>query len=118
MSRDKQIDVIYEDLVEIFDEEYNRRNLITPQNTAERMTAKGYRKASEVAREIFAEIERIISKEIHRCESIREHYADLTQRKYWEGGESAVRKTRYWIAELKKKYTVTDTNVGCKTEET
>ena len=35
---------MFNDLIEIFDEEYKRRNLITPQNTAEKMTAKGYRK--------------------------------------------------------------------------
>ena len=41
MSREKQM---LEDLIEIFDEEYERRRLITPQNTAEKMTAKGYLK--------------------------------------------------------------------------
>lgn len=40
------------DLIEIFDEEYSRRCLITPQNTAEKMSEKGYRKAEEVAREM------------------------------------------------------------------
>lgn len=44
MSKEKQM---LEDLIEIFDEEYERRRLITPQNTAEKMTAKGYRKQSE-----------------------------------------------------------------------
>ena len=62
------------DLIEIFDEEYGKRNLITPQNTAEKLTAKGYRKVdsvtfmggiveqmrADVAEEIFAEIERSI----------------------------------------------------------
>lgn len=56
MSKEKQM---FEDLVEIFDEEYEKRRLITPQNTAEKMTAKGYVKQSEVAREIFEEIEKI-----------------------------------------------------------
>lgn len=44
MSKEKQL---FEDLVEIFEEEYEKRRLITPQNTAEKMTAKGYRKQSE-----------------------------------------------------------------------
>ena len=35
------------DLVEIFDKEYEKRRLITPQNTAEKLIAKGYRKQSE-----------------------------------------------------------------------
>lgn len=44
MSKEKQL---FEDLVEIFEEEYEKRRLITPQNTAEKMTAKGYSKQSE-----------------------------------------------------------------------
>ena len=50
MSKEQQNDELvqmYRDLVEIFDEEYEKRRLITPQNTAEKMTAKGYRKQSE-----------------------------------------------------------------------
>ena len=50
MSKEKQNDELvqmYRDLVEIFEEEYEKRRLITPQNTAEKMTAKGYRKQSE-----------------------------------------------------------------------
>jgi hypothetical protein len=50
MSKEKQNDVLaqmYRDLAEIFDEEYERRRLITPQNVAEKMTAKGYCKQSE-----------------------------------------------------------------------
>lgn len=35
------------DLIEIFDEEYEKRRLITPDFTAEKMTAKGYRKQRE-----------------------------------------------------------------------
>ena len=44
---EKQIEEMKKDLIEIFDEEYEKRRLITPQNTAEKMTAKGYRKQSE-----------------------------------------------------------------------
>ena len=47
MSKEKQNDELvqmYRDLAEIFDEEYEKRRLITPKNTAEKMTAKGYRK--------------------------------------------------------------------------
>ena len=50
MSKEKQNEELvqmYRDLCEIFDEEYEKRRLITPQNTAEKMTAKGYRKQSE-----------------------------------------------------------------------
>ena len=43
----KQVEEMRSDLIEIFDEEYEKRRLITPQNTAEKLTAKGYRKQSE-----------------------------------------------------------------------
>ena len=56
MSKDKEM---FNDLIEIFDEEHGKRNLITPQNTAEKLIVKGYRKASEGAREIFEEIDRM-----------------------------------------------------------
>lgn len=62
---DKQINAIYEDLVEIFDEEYNKRNLITPRNTAEKLTAKGYRKASEVAKEFRQRMNEKMGKHTH-----------------------------------------------------
>ena len=41
------IEEMRKDLIEIFDEEYEKCRLITPQNTAEKMTAKGYRKQIE-----------------------------------------------------------------------
>lgn len=43
---EKQIE-LEKDLTEIFDEEYEKRNLITPKNTAEKLTAKGYQKQVE-----------------------------------------------------------------------
>lgn len=44
MSREKQIDEMCKDLVEIFDEEYEKRRLITADFTAIKMSKKGYRK--------------------------------------------------------------------------
>lgn len=41
---EKQIE---KDLTEIFDEEYGKRRLITPQFTAKRLVEKGYRKQRE-----------------------------------------------------------------------
>jgi len=41
MSKEKRM---IDDLIEIFDEEYNKANLITPQFTADKLIAKGYRK--------------------------------------------------------------------------
>lgn len=89
MSRDKQM---FNDLVEIFDEEYSRRNLITPQNTAEKLTAKGYSKASE----IFEEIEKV--RQLHTIGNI-------------DGVTLNVR-----LYELKKKYIGKDINVTTNTE--
>ena len=92
MSRDKQM---INDLIEIFDEEYSKRYLITPQNTAEKMTEKGYRKASEVARQIFEEID--------SCIFLYSTHGIFSNTKY---------------AELKKKYIGEGTNVTTNTEET
>lgn len=44
MSIEKQIDETRKDLVEIFDEEYEKRRIITADFTAIKMQAKGYRK--------------------------------------------------------------------------
>lgn len=59
---------------------------------------------ADVAREIFEEIEKIRSKEIHKCETLREQENEVLQRKYWEGGYNSLRQLSYWIAELKKKW--------------
>ena len=40
----EQIEEMRKDLIEIFDEEYEKRRMITPDFTAEKMTAIGYRK--------------------------------------------------------------------------
>lgn len=47
MSKEKQIEETRKDLIEIFDEEYEKRRIITADFTAIKMTAKGYRKQSE-----------------------------------------------------------------------
>jgi N-acetylglucosamine kinase-like BadF-type ATPase len=76
---------------------------------------RGYRKASEVAREIFEEIEKIVAKEIRRCDSMREKCIDDPI--YWEGGRHSLQQARYWLAELKKKYIGEDKNVTTNTED-
>lgn len=43
----EQIKEMRRDLVEIFSKEYDKRNLITADNTAEKMATKGYRKHGE-----------------------------------------------------------------------
>lgn len=47
MSEEKQFEEMRKDLIEIFDEEYEKRRLITADFTAIKMTDKGYRKQSE-----------------------------------------------------------------------
>lgn len=60
---------------------------------------------AEVAREIFEEIEKIMSKEKHKNETVRQSMTEPNDRSYFEGGANAIRQASYWIAELKKKYT-------------
>ena len=104
MSRDKQM---INDLIEIFDEEYGKRNLITPHNTADKLTAKGYRKASDVAEEIFAELDTFIVTKV----------IDHGTLKYDIGDKYKALKQKYsvalpTIAELKKKYTESEKENG------
>ena len=87
MSRETQIEELKKDLTDIFDEEYYRRNITTPQNTAEKLAKKGYRKQSDVSREIFEEIEQ-----------------------NFEIGYGGVLEFRGLLAELKKKYTEENNN--------
>lgn len=61
---------------------------------AEYLINKGYRKASEVAEEIFAEIAKTIR-----------HYDELAERDKSEYGELIVMDIGCALAELKKKYT-------------
>lgn len=88
LNKEKQM---ISDLIEIFGEEFSKRYLITPQNTAEKLTAKGYRKASEVAEEIFEEIYESIKAEKFHHKSFGDlvYLADIDR----------------IFAELKKKYT-------------
>ena len=71
---------------------------------AEELTAKGYRKASDVAREIFEEIEKVLeqSKEIADVR-IRE-LAPHTYKVMQEAGKLYHKHDSNAIAELKKKY--------------
>lgn len=47
MSKEKQIDVMHNDLNEIFDKEYGERRLVTAYHTAKSLYEKGYRKQSQ-----------------------------------------------------------------------
>ena len=93
MNRDKQM---VADLIEIFDEEYYKRRLITPQNTAEKLTAKGYRKSTDLAREIFEEIDKILG-------MLMVDYVNFNR---FSEADTIRYAITYLLNELKNKYTV------------
>ena len=97
MSKEKQM---VNDLIEIFDEEYSKRHLLTPQNTAEKLMQKGYRKASDVAEEIFAEIEKHTQEKKKAISMFKDGEDD-----FYDGEIHALDVFEHFIAELKKKYT-------------
>ena len=71
---------------------------------AEILTAKGYRKASEVAREIFAEIDRVFDEQFASAKA-RHRTKDVYAWCETDGEITAITEARMLIAELKKKYT-------------
>lgn len=68
MSKEKQIEEMRKDLIEIFDEEYEKRRIITADFTAIKLTAKGYRKQSE-----WISVEERLPSE----DEIRDEYGEL-----------------------------------------
>ena len=83
---------------------------------ADRLVEKGYRKASEVAREIFEEIENALEllqkavREGRKNDSIK--YQQLH-----DGRILSIEAIKYFIAEFKKKYIGEDINVTTKESE-
>ena len=95
--------------------------------TAEKLVAKGYVKASDLAEEIFAEIEKTLNRKIARSKPCFEKlknrdevflskwgYEDMG---YFKGVISTCEDFQDIIAELKKKYIGKDTNVTTKESE-
>ena len=88
---------------------------------AERAYDKGYRKASEVAEEIFAEMREELVRYLMLNENIaikcKEENGELNA-EYWKGKLSAFKQIQGFIdVELKKKYIGKDTNVTTKESE-
>ncbi len=81
------------DLDKIFAEEYNKRIVIAPIFVAQKLDAKGYRKASEVATEIFDDIDEIAYRYLNNAD--------------YSAGDMI-----YDLNELKKKYTEVTNNDG------
>lgn len=57
MNKEKQIEEMRKDLIEIFDEEYNKRGLITPDFTSKKLVDLNYRKITDSV--VLTETERI-----------------------------------------------------------
>ena len=93
-------------------------------NFAEKLYSKGYRKASDVAREIFEEIEEEIKLALEsnykaEAERMKKPIVDMADEFLgWVDGKiTALRGIEGFIAELKKKYIGKDTNVTTKESE-
>lgn len=123
MDKDNQIDMITELLID-FDEMGFAPTTLCPDPEAyaiewrKKLTEelKGYRKASEFAREIDDLRRYIILNEniAKKCKSNCTGHEE----EYWRGKLSAFLQIRgYLDTELKKKYLATDTNDGCKEGE-
>ena len=104
MSRDKQI----EEMAKIIGDN-TEQDTMWPEiyDCANALYNAGYRKTSDIAREIFEEIENILDR--HSIAYLK--VGQICGEHYYDG------VMQFDIAELKKKYTVTDTNVGCKDAE-
>lgn len=90
--------------------------------SAEKLYNAGYRKTADVAEEIFAEIEELLNLQAKIVCETRGKYSEtdkpmLSFIATLDGRLYSLRVIEEHIAELKKKYTVTDTNVGCKDTE-
>jgi replicative DNA helicase len=110
MTKDKH----FEEMVEVIGEiigGYNCGMLVSAE-VAEHLTNKGYRKASDLAREIFEEIEKEIELALDsNYRAKKEHYNHSVIPNYdnfkamCDGKIYAMRGLLDFIAELKKKYT-------------
>lgn len=116
MSRDKQIEEMAKDLggTWVVDLEGNPHDLSEVlmqcdiETISEQLYEMNYRKASDVAREIFEEIEEIAK--IYTFPIVKNGVVEIVKEPFWCIEPSD-------IAELKKKYLETDTNDGCKEGE-
>ena len=88
MSRDKQI----EEMAKVLYESDNKRNVVIcgVETVAEDIYNAGYRKASDVAREIFEEIEKYNRPPIPECEAVyvmKKSEFEALKNKYTEEGK-------------------------------
>lgn len=103
MSRDKQIDemrYLADEMGKAISTELEKRYLAEEQKLEEVLKANGWCKASDLAEEIFAEIDKIIDKHYNRHIFGVEDLSDVEQ----EAVMNFSGDVTYDIAELKKKY--------------
>ena len=101
MSKE-QIDEMSYDLAECHMEFLSNGELYTDYPTmSQKMVSRGYRRQSEVAREIFEEIEKFILTCIENDEKVSNSGDD----EYYDGRFMAFKIIEEHLAELKKKYT-------------
>ena len=82
----------------------------------EELVAKGYRKSTDVAEEIFAEIENALELLLRIVTEGRKNDGIKYQQLH-DGRIVSIEAIKYFIAELKKKYIGEDINVTTTTEE-
>ena len=111
--KDKQIEALKNCLCDVLDFDYNDERGVTKvdaKTTAEGLYNAGYRKASEVAREIFEEIEEMLNLQAKIVCETRNKYSEtdeplLSFIAMLDGRIYSLRVIEEHIAELKKKYT-------------
>lgn len=124
MSRDKQTEIaeMVEDLYDTLETEHIPffvSDYLTMQLTAvsKQLIAKGYRKSTELAEEIFAEIEERLRRLADESKMLRDKEINLGEKTQLNGEWIGVRLALRDIAELKKKYIGKDINVTTKESE-
>ena len=100
MNKDKQIEEMAKD-IDVICDAFGRVNFY---RTAELLTAKGYRKASDVAREIFEEIENALEL-LQRCVEEGRKNDGIKYQQLHDGRILSIEAVEYFVDELKNKYT-------------
>lgn len=104
MSRQYEVSKLRDDLIKIFDEEYENRRIITADFTAEKLNEKGYRKASDVALEVIAEAEAMARKSADEAKLLADAENDAIQKSELRGEQIGALLVLSALAKLKNKY--------------
>ena len=105
MNKDKQIEEMASVLMSKCDSEIDcSKKADCDLCRAEHLYEKGYRKASEVAREIFEEIENALEL-LRRCVEEGRKNDSIKYQQLHDGRILSIEAIDYFIEELKKKYT-------------